>query len=187
MCIRDRREGAGAAATTTAEAETSASARDPRKAQKVSLERYRRASAAVMECLQRLCAPATFEKASIDEAYVDLSALVDRALSGEDVSAALRPGAPPPHLDAPPPLGPPEGSEWAKWHAGIQEEAQRRWLEAAELLRSLAASPEPSDHGEEGRIVKPARWWFHPEAGEQSPWGRRLVAGAALTLSLIHI
>ena len=63
-----------------------------RSSRKVSLQRYRRASWEVMSTLADECA--TVERASIDEAYLDVTAEVDAALLGDadDVAAAVRRG-----------------------------------------------------------------------------------------------
>ncbi|GAB4815874.1 hypothetical protein N2152v2_002920 [Parachlorella kessleri] len=51
-----------------------------RLTQKASLERYRRSTAEVLGLLHRLAPQAVIEKASIDEVYCDVTALVDREL-----------------------------------------------------------------------------------------------------------
>ena len=56
-----------------------------RNTRKVSLRRYRRASAEIMTALSRVCA--TVERASIDEAYVDVTADVDAVCERGDGAA----------------------------------------------------------------------------------------------------
>jgi nucleotidyltransferase/DNA polymerase involved in DNA repair len=76
------------AASTAACAAAAAPAPD-RNTRKVSLQRYRRASKEIMAALSGVCP--TVERASIDEAYVDITAEVDAALWGrapEEAAAA---------------------------------------------------------------------------------------------------
>ena len=77
------------AASAASAANAAASLRSSRK---VSLQRYRRASWEIMSTLADECA--TVERASIDEAYLDVTAEVDAALLGDadDVAAAVRRG-----------------------------------------------------------------------------------------------
>jgi DNA polymerase eta len=64
-----------------------------RATHKACLERYRRASAEIMALLRSLLPSCAVEKASIDEAYIDVTAAVDVSLSStEDGDDAYRAG-----------------------------------------------------------------------------------------------
>ena len=76
----------------TADAAPAVAAAPDRSSRKVSLQRYRRASWKIMSTLADECA--TVERASIDEAYLDVTAEVDAVLLGdpEDIAARVRLG-----------------------------------------------------------------------------------------------
>jgi DNA polymerase eta len=58
---------------------------------KASLARYRRASASIFALLVKCVGDACVEKASVDEAYLDINAAVDRLLRGEEALLPLTP------------------------------------------------------------------------------------------------
>lgn len=58
-----------------------------RLTQKACLERYRRANADILQLLHRHAPSAVVEKASIDEVYMDVTALVDAELHAQDEGA----------------------------------------------------------------------------------------------------
>lgn len=68
---------------STAEPSGTSSSVASRQTHKACLERYRVASASIMGLLRKLSPGATAEKASIDEIYLDVTALVEAELGGE--------------------------------------------------------------------------------------------------------
>jgi nucleotidyltransferase/DNA polymerase involved in DNA repair len=60
-----------------------------RQTQKACLERYRRANGDIMSLLHRLAPSAVIEKASIDEVYVDATAMVDAEMRLSDADVAM--------------------------------------------------------------------------------------------------
>jgi DNA polymerase eta len=60
---------------------------------KASLARYRRASASIFALLVKCVGDACVEKASVDEAYLDINAAVDRLLRGEEALLPLTPSS----------------------------------------------------------------------------------------------
>jgi len=62
---------------------TTAIDRVDRLTQKACLERYRRANSAIMKILHKLAPTSVIEKASIDEVYIDVTAMVDDELQGK--------------------------------------------------------------------------------------------------------
>lgn len=66
-----------------AECSTTAIDRVDRLTQKACLERYRRANSEILKILHKLAPSSVIEKASIDEVYIDVTAMVDNELQGK--------------------------------------------------------------------------------------------------------
>lgn len=116
-------DAAGARAETAPGGAAGEASGDVKNTQKVSLARYRNASSQVFSVIASLLPGAPFERASIDEAFVDITAHVEARLSSSP---------------SPPPL--PDGTHVVGARGGGADAGERMLREGARVIHDVRAA-----------------------------------------------